>query len=361
MGSLDTIGGSTAGGGGGSTTVTPPSPTSQNVAAGASLAAVTFGSFSGTGASSIASYQVTVTNSNGSTSFSGSGLGAYSPSGEADGSAGVLSLTAVDASGNALATAIHSFRRAVAAGESWTNTLDLDLTTISGGSTTLNTGSTTLAGRVFEVEGTQSVGGGAGLTASSGDDVLMTVSDAFTSQDRARMVILKITMPAGWGGSGTSDAVRARLYSGGSSGTGGISNLGASPSCQTRIYPSGSNMRMQLQYQHRSPFAGSITGSFTSSSAYDYTGESATTTWFHRIVMIRGSYYVSIHKTLADATPASLEDIMDTSADTITAGITSYQEIGTASYYPAQMWVGVFNQASGSLGVLERVLCYEFK
>jgi hypothetical protein len=357
MGSLDTIGGSTAGGGGAATTVTPPSPTNQNVAAGASLSAVTFGSFSGSGASSIASYQATVTNSNGSTSFSGSGLGAWTPSGEADGSAGVLSLTAKDAAGNALATAVHSFRRAMAT-EAWVNTLDLDLTTISGGSTTLNTGSTTLAGRVFEVEGTQSVGGGAGLTATAGDDVLMTVSDAFTSQDTPRMVILKITMPAGFGGVNTGHAVRARLYSGGSSGTGGISNLGASPSCQTRYYPNSGNMRFQVQYQARTP---SSTGTFTSSSSYDHSGEAGTTTWFSRIVMLRGTYYTSIHKTLAAATPATLNAVMDTAADTITAGINDFQEIGTASFFPAQMWVGLFNQNANSLGVLERVLCYEFK
>ena len=357
MGSLDTIGGSTAGGGGAATTVTPPSPTSQNVAAGASLSAVTFGSFSGSGASSIASYQATVTNSAGSTSWSGSGLGAYTASGVADGSAGVLSLTAKDASGNALATAVHSFRRA-AGGESWVETLDLDLTTISGSSTTLNAGATTVAGRVFEVEGTQSVGGGSGLTASATDDVQFTVTDAFSSQDTPRMVIIKITMPGGWGGVNTGHAVRARFFSGGSSGTGGISNLGASPSAQTRYYPNSGNMRFQIQYQARAP---SSTGSFTSSSSYDHSGEAATTTWFSRIVMVRGTYYTSIHKTLAAAIPADLDAVMDTSADTIVGGINAYQEIGTASFFPAQMWVGLFNQNANSLGVLERVLCYEFK
>ena len=347
MGSLDTIGGSAAGGGGGSATVTPPSPTSQNVAAGASLSAVTFGSFSGPGASSIASYQATVTNSAGSTSWSGSGLGAWTPSGEADGSAGVLSLTAKDASGNDLATAVHSFRRAVAAGETWVNTLDLDVTGMT--STSLSAGSTTVDGRVIQTDGAETVGGGAGLTATNGD-VLVEVSDAFTSQDRARMVILKITIPGGWGGSGTGSAIRGRAYSG------GLSSLGQSPSVQSRYYPSGSNMRLQAQYQARP--AGS-TGNFTSSSSFDHTGESATTTWYTRIVMLRGTYYVSIHKTLA--VPADLEAIMDTSADTITCGINSYQSIGTASFFAAQQYVGHFNQSASSAGVLEQVLCYEFK
>lgn len=342
-------GGGSGGGGGSVDPVEPPSPTSENVAAGGSLAAKTFGSFTDSGGR-IASYVATVTNAAGSTSWSGSGLGAYTASGASDGSAGTLSLTARDASGDDLATAVHTFQRAAASGESWVQTLNLDVTGMT--STSLSAGSTTVDGRVIETDAAETVGGGSGLTASATNDVLMEVSDAFTEQDRARMVILKITIPGGWGGTGTGNAIRARLFAG------GLNSLGASPSCQTRYYVNSTNIRLQAQYQHRTP---SSTGSFTSSSSYDHSGESGTTTWFSRIVMLRGTYYVSIHKTLAAAIPDSLDAVMDTSADTIVCGLTSYTEIGTASFFPAQTYVGLYNQSANSLGVLEQVVCYVFQ
>jgi len=343
-------GGGSGGGGGSVDPVEPPSPTSQNVAAGGSLAAVTFGSFSDAGGR-IASYSAAVTNSAGSTSFSGSGLGAYTASGASDGSAGTLSLTARDAAGDDLATAVHTFRRALAPGEGWVETLDLDVTAMTA--TSLSAGSTTVDGRVIQTDASETVGP-AGLTASAGNDVLMEVSDAFTDRDRARMVILKITIPAGIGGSGTGHAVRGRLYGGT-----GINTLGASPSCQSRYYQNSGNMRVQAQYQVRPP---EQTGSFTSSSSYDHSGDGSVTTWYTRIVMLRGTYYVSIHKTLVAATPASLDAVMDTSADTIVCGINSYQTIGDSSpFFPAQTYVGHFNQNASTLGVLEQVVCYVFQ
>ena len=77
--------------------------------------------------------------------------------------------------------------------------------------------------------------------------------------------------------------------------------------------------------------------------------------------MIRTSYYVSIHKTLSDAIPADLEAVMDTTASTITGTINSTEVIGDADYFPAQFYVGIYNQNSSSAGVLERILCYDFK
>ena len=345
-------GGGSGGGGGGSVDpVEPPSPTSENVAAGGTLSAKTFGSFTDSGGR-IASYVATVTNAAGSTSWGGSGLGAYTASGASDGSAGTLSLTARDAAGDDLATAVHTFRRALAPGEGWVQTLDLDVTAMT--STSLSAGSTTVDGRVIQTDAAETVGGGSGLTAGAAQDVLVEVSDAFTDRDRARMVILKITIPAGIGGSGTGHAVRGRLYGGT-----GINTLGASPSCQSRYYQNSGNMRVQAQYQVRPP---EQTGSFTSSSSYDHSGDGSVTTWYTRIVMLRGTYYVSIHKTLVAATPASLDAIMDTSADTIVCGINSYQTIGDSSpFFPAQTYVGHFNQSSSTLGVLEQVVCYVFQ
>ena len=343
-------GGGSGGGGGSVDPVEPPSPTSENVAAGGTLSAKTFGSFTDSGGR-IASYVATVTNASGSTSWSGSGLGAYTASGASDGSAGTLSLTARDASGDDLATAVHTFQRAAAPGETWVQTLNLDVTAMT--STSLSAGSTTVDGRVIQTDAAETVGGGSGLTASATQDVLMEVSDAFTEQDRARMVILKITIPGGIGGSGTSHAIRGRFYAG------GLNSLGQSPSAQTRYFVNGSNMRLQAQYQARPP---SGTGSFTSSASYDHAGESTTTTWYSRIVMLRGTYYLSIHKTLSDATPSSLDAIMDTSADTIVCGINSYTSIGDSSpFFPAQTYVGLYNQNASTLGVLEQVVCYVFQ
>lgn len=342
-------GGGSGGGGGSVDPVEPPSPTSENVAAGGTLSAKTFGSFTDSGGR-IASYVATVTNASGSTSWSGSGLGAYTASGASDGSAGTLSLTARDASGDDLATAVHTFQRAAASGESWVQTLDLDVTGMT--STSLSAGSTTVDGRVILTDDSETVGGGSGLTSTAMQDTFIEISDAFAEQDRARMVILKVTVPAGFGGTGTGHAIRARAFSG------GLASLGASPSAQSRYYVNSTNMRLQAQYQARVP---SNTGAFTSSSSYDHSGESGTTTWFTRIVMLRSAYYVSIHKTLSAATPDSLDAVMDTSADTIVCGLTSYTEIGTGSFFPSQFYAGIYNQNANSLGVLERVVCYVFQ
>lgn len=100
-------------GGGGDSTVTPPSPTSESVASGSNFSAKTFGAFTDPDGI-IASYQAVTTNSTGSASWSGSGLGAYTPTSSA-GDAGTLSLNAKDSGGNIVATAIHSYERAAAA------------------------------------------------------------------------------------------------------------------------------------------------------------------------------------------------------------------------------------------------------
>ena len=128
MGSLDTIGGTASGG-----TVSPvsaPSPTSEAVSSGASFSAKTFGAFTDSGGR-ISSYVATTTNASGSTSWGGSGLGAYTASGAADGDAGTLSLTARDSGGNDLATATHTFERAATGSASWQMVKDIDLTDVT--------------------------------------------------------------------------------------------------------------------------------------------------------------------------------------------------------------------------------------
>jgi len=99
--------GNPGGGGGGSVQpVTPPAPASESVAAGASLADVTFSAFTDPG-SRIASYSATKTNVSGSATISGTGLGPYAISGDADGETLLIELDALDASANVVATATY--------------------------------------------------------------------------------------------------------------------------------------------------------------------------------------------------------------------------------------------------------------
>ena len=98
--------------GGDAAAVTPPSPTSEAVASGGTPSAKTFGAFTDPDGA-IASYSSVITNATGSTARSGSNLGAYTFSGHGDGSSFTLSLHALDASGNKLATATHSVDVAV--------------------------------------------------------------------------------------------------------------------------------------------------------------------------------------------------------------------------------------------------------
>jgi hypothetical protein len=144
------ITGTTAGGGGGGATVTAPSATSQSVAAGGSLSAKTFGAFTDSGGL-IDNYVSAVTNAAGSASVSGSGLGAYTFGSTANGDSGTLSLTARDASNNALATATHSFKIAAPAGGV---TAMVDISGVSAYNF-LTTGGTSGSGG----EGDHSVGG----------------------------------------------------------------------------------------------------------------------------------------------------------------------------------------------------------
>jgi hypothetical protein len=103
------------GGGAAPAAVTAPSPTTESVAAGGTPAGKTFSAFTDPD-SRIASYSATTTNSVGSAVWTGTGLGAYTIGSSADGDSGTLALTALDSSGDPLATAYHSWNIAAAAG-----------------------------------------------------------------------------------------------------------------------------------------------------------------------------------------------------------------------------------------------------
>ena len=122
-------GGASGGGGGSAYDVTPPAATTQAKASGASLTAHTFGAFTGPDAGSIDGYTARVVNAVGSTSWAGSGLGAWTPSSDADGDAGVLALDAT-IGGTVVATALHDYSRAAAGAGGGLETL-VDISGIS--------------------------------------------------------------------------------------------------------------------------------------------------------------------------------------------------------------------------------------
>ena len=95
--------------------VTPPAATSEAVASGGSVTSWTFGAFTDPDGR-IASYSATLVTVTGSGSLSGTGLGAYSITGTADGDAYTVELDALDADGGVLATAVHTVAIAAASG-----------------------------------------------------------------------------------------------------------------------------------------------------------------------------------------------------------------------------------------------------
>tara|TARA_R100001443_G_scaffold14286_9_gene24216 strand:- start:847 stop:1905 length:1059 start_codon:yes stop_codon:yes gene_type:complete len=121
--------------GGDAAAVTPPSPTSEAVASGGTPSAKTFGAFTDPD-SRIASYSSVITNATGSTARSGSNLGAYTFSGHGDGSSFTLSLHALDAGGNKLATATHTVN--IAADTVDLNALAMEDINLTDGSWTLS-------------------------------------------------------------------------------------------------------------------------------------------------------------------------------------------------------------------------------
>ena len=335
--------GGAAGGGGAAAAVTPPSPTSESKAAGAALTNKTFSAFTDP-AGVIASFTAVTTTATGSASWSGSGLGAYTPS-SSDGDSGTLSLNALAAGGQVLATAVHTYDRASPAGASWVVTSDTDLTALP--STTLSAGSQVISGVTLVCDGAgETVGGGAGLTAGAADASYQDVS-AFFSGENPRLVELKI-VNAAWGGTGTGNAVRGRFFA---------DTAGSGPAAQTRYYPSGSNMRFQAQWQPR--YVG-VTGGFsTSGGSFDHTGDSAELTWYSYIAMVRGTFYVWISKTVD--VPTSLVDLLTPDAFTWVVGVNAYSALGTTAYQPATALAGIFNQSGSSLGLIENVRTLEFK
>ena len=190
------MGGAGAGGGGADPApVTAPAATSEAVAADGAPAGKTFGSFTDPDGR-IASYSAAITNAVGSTAIaSGSGLGAYTVSGYANGDSYVLRLTALDASGDPLATAVHVVdiapteypalvppsppaAQALASGTTSSSA-------ISWGSPTGGSGSTTTADVLTQDVGTgASLSGGAVVGLEDGDVVRVrrTWTDSVTGQ-----------------------------------------------------------------------------------------------------------------------------------------------------------------------------------
>jgi len=109
--------------------VSPPAATTEATASGVALANKTFGAFTGADAGSIDGYTARTVNAAGATSWSGSGLGAYTPSGGADADAGVLALDAT-IGGVVVATALHDYSRAAASAGGLAELEEIDLTDV---------------------------------------------------------------------------------------------------------------------------------------------------------------------------------------------------------------------------------------
>lgn len=113
--------------------VTPPAPSAQFVAAGESISAKTFGRFRDP-ERVIRKLSASI-KSSGSATLSGNGLGPYSISGAVNGERGAISLRALDADNNVVATAIHVWGIATTGDYSpWKllNTADIAATTDTG-------------------------------------------------------------------------------------------------------------------------------------------------------------------------------------------------------------------------------------
>ena len=339
----------TGGGGGGGSVVTPPSPTSEAKAAGANFSAKTFGSFTDPDGV-IAAYQAVTTNASGSASWSGTGLGAYTPT-SADGDSGTLSLNAKNANGDIVATAVHTYERASPAGEQFTQVYTKDLTALS--STTLSAGSQTVEGVVINCQAAgETVGGGQGLTAAASKYSYVTdLGGSFAAASNPKLLVAKVSV-ASWGGTGTGHAVRTRLFS---------TIDGEGPSGQTRLYPQSGDIRLQLQFQARYPDA---TGSFTSSAFVPYAGQGSVTTWYHHVACVYGNWIVYV--ATSPAIPPSLSSLLNIAGDAtkVAGGVndfTASTTAGNAAYWPATAVAGIFTQNNNSKGRLEEVQLWEFK
>lgn len=131
--------------------VDPPAPTSESTTTGTNFAVKTFDSFTDPDGR-IHSYSLTIVNARGTASWSGSGLGPYTPT-SSDGDAGSLVLDALDSQSAVIASAVHTYDRASAtSGGSWGTLYDLDMTTVTNaGPFTSGTQTFTVTGDTLEV------------------------------------------------------------------------------------------------------------------------------------------------------------------------------------------------------------------
>jgi len=238
----------------------------------------------------------------------------------------------------------------VAAGAAFVLTSTIDLTALTP--TTLAAGSQVVDGVTIECQDAGETLSSDGLSAADTKNVFVDISSAFIGQENPKLVVLKTVMPAGWGGTSTGHAVRARMYSA------GLSSVGTSPSFQARFYPLGSGvMRQNLQWQHRYPTS---TGTFSTSSSYDHAGASAVTTWYTHLAAIRGTYFSWIAQ--SPSIPADLADLLTPSASHIVAAVNAYSAIGTGDYWPATgVFAGLYNQSASSLAYLAEIKAYEYR
>jgi hypothetical protein len=196
--------------GGSADPVTPPAAASESVAAGGSLADVTFGAFTDPGAR-ISSYAATVKNVVGSGTISGTGLGPYAFSGTADSEVITVELDARDASSNVLATAVYTGSiGSPTTGGAWVTLEDYDLTDLDTTSS-LSTGTHTLsfasiADTIDVVFSKYSDSGGITAQATNGTGIVI---DGGTDTTSAGTISMR---PSDWLTSYTADDVQRYVY-----------------------------------------------------------------------------------------------------------------------------------------------------
>jgi len=207
-------------GGGGGAPVQPPASTKQSVASGGSPAAKTFSAFTDAD-SLIASYSAAMVNTVGTTSVSGSGLGAYTFSGSSNGDSFTLKLNALNGGGQVLATAVHAVD--IAAANATAQPPAPSVETVTSGSAPANytfsafTDPDSIIASytavIVNVIGTTSIASGSGLGPyvfqgyDDGDSFVLTLSALDAGGDVVATAMRAITIKASTGsvaGSGLS-------------------------------------------------------------------------------------------------------------------------------------------------------------
>jgi hypothetical protein len=325
-------------GGGSVDPVTPPAPTSEAVASAGSPAAKTFGAFTDTGGR-IASYAETLTKVVGTGTVSGTGLGAYTFSGTADGDVYLLELDAKDSGGDILATATHTVSIAAAgAAPFWTLKKSLDLKSMTP--TSLVAGSQTVDGETIYCSGTNNVIDSSGLTVGSGGGTVAYVTMGSYLTDYDRPLFVQIKSAVSWVGTGLTSTVRWRVFR---------DTAGTGPSVQWVADVNVTNLDIQMGFQDGGT---GNAGTFGVSAGETYTGTPAAVVL--NFLLVGNQAYAWMTETLSAA--GNISTMMAPEPDKVRV---SYSK---ESSWNSGIWqaliVGIYRDTN-SIPTIEQIDVYE--